>query len=56
MSLSNLALSAFVAVIAGFVTFLLLTALSLPTEPWTLLVAVLVGIWYHFSMLPRRPL
>lgn len=56
MDLARIIWSIIYGLVAGFVTYLLLWALGLPTYPWYLVVGILVFLAYLLSGMPRRPI
>lgn len=54
MSISSIAWAAIYGLTAGFVTFLILSALVLPTQPWSLIIGVLVFFACIFGNTPFR--
>lgn len=55
MGLSRLVWSIIYGLIAGFITYVILFVLTLPTQPWSLLIGVLVGLGYFLpSTFPSR--
>lgn len=53
MDVSRLATAIIMGLIGGFVTFLLLWAFGIATQPWSLVVGVLCAVAYYFSVRPR---